>query len=96
MAQRSCTDDGEPLTLPDPYQLVSRTLADRYRLDALIGMGGMGAVYSAWHLAIERRVAVKILQPNIAILDPRMVTLFEREARTVDVARECSAARNVP
>jgi len=80
---RVCADDGEPLSLPDPYQLVSHTLAERYRLDALVGLGGMGAVYSAWHLAIDRRVAVKILQPNIAVLDARMVALFEREARTV-------------
>jgi serine/threonine protein kinase len=83
VGQRFCLEDGEPLSLPDPYHLVSRTLADRYRLDALVGIGGMGAVYSAWHLAIERRVAVKILQPNIAILDERMVGLFEREAKTV-------------
>jgi serine/threonine protein kinase len=79
--ERICPADGEPLSFPDPYHLVNRVLADRYRLDALVGIGGMGAVYSAWHLAIGRRVAVKILQPNIAMLDERMVTLFEREAR---------------
>ena len=79
--ERTCPTDGEPLSFPDPYHLVNTVLADRYRLDALVGVGGMGAVYSAWHLAIGRRVAVKILQPNIAILDERMVTLFEREAR---------------
>jgi serine/threonine protein kinase len=83
LAERFCLDDGEPLSLNDPYHLVGRTLGDRYRVDALTGIGGMGAVYTAWHLAIDRRVAVKILQPNLAILDERMVALFEREAKTV-------------
>jgi serine/threonine protein kinase len=62
---------------------VGRTIAEKYRIEALAGMGGMGAVYSAWHLTIGRRVAVKILQPNVALVDARIVSLFEREARTV-------------
>jgi serine/threonine protein kinase len=83
LQERYCAVDGEPLSLPDPYHLVGRTIAEKYRIEALAGMGGMGAVYSAWHLTIGRRVAVKILQPNIALVDARMVSLFEREARTV-------------
>ena len=83
LTQRFCAVDGQPLSLPDPYHLAGRTIAGRYRLEALVGIGGMGAVYCAWHLAIDRRVAVKILQPNIAIIDQRMVALFEREAKMV-------------
>jgi serine/threonine-protein kinase len=79
--QRFCQEDGAPLSLPDPYGLVGRTLDGKYRLDALIGIGGMGAVYSAHHLTLDRRVALKILQPNLALGDERMPELFEREAK---------------
>ena len=80
-AQRFCPEDGEPLLLQDPYHLAGRTLAEKYRLDGLIGLGGMGAVYSGHHLGIDRRVAVKILQPNLALGDHRVLGLFEREAK---------------
>ncbi len=65
----------------DPYHLVGRTLVDKYRLDALIGIGGMGVVYSAHHLSIDRRVAIKILQPNMAVGNEHLMELFEKEAR---------------
>ncbi len=69
------------LSLKDPYSLVGRTLLDRYQIEALVGLGGMGAVYCAFHQGIERRVAVKVLQPNIALADERLIELFEREAK---------------
>jgi serine/threonine protein kinase/tetratricopeptide (TPR) repeat protein len=81
--QRMCPEDNQRLSLPDPYRLVDRILADKYRIEALVGIGGMGAVYSAYHLGIDRPVAVKILQPNVAISNDRMVDLFEREAKVV-------------
>ena len=43
--QRFCVADGEAVSLRDPYHLVGRTLLDKYRIDALVGVGGMGAVY---------------------------------------------------
>jgi TolB-like protein/Flp pilus assembly protein TadD len=82
VTQRFCTEDGVPLSFEDPYHLVGSVLAERYRLDALAGIGGMGAVYSAHHLALDRRVALKILQPNIALSNDRLLELFEREAKT--------------
>jgi serine/threonine-protein kinase len=80
-AERLCPDDGSVLSLNDPYHLVGRTLHDKYRIDALVGLGGMGAVYYAYHSGIDRRVAFKILQPNIALSDEHVVELFEREAK---------------
>src|SRR5215813_3613956 len=82
VTQRYCTDDGAALSYDDPYQLIGSVLAERYRLDTLAGIGGMGAVYSAHHLALDRRVAFKILQPNIAVRNGRLLELFEREAKT--------------
>jgi len=81
--QRMCPEDNQRLSLPDPYRLVGRILADKYRIEALVGIGGMGAVYNAYHLGIDRPVAIKILQPNVAISNDRMVDLFEREARVI-------------
>jgi eukaryotic-like serine/threonine-protein kinase len=82
ITQRFCTEDGASLSFEDPYHLVGSVMAERYRLDALAGIGGMGAVYSAHHLALDRRVALKILQPNIALSNVRLLELFEREAKT--------------
>src|ERR1051326_298499 len=81
LTQRFCLEDGQPLLLQDPYHLVGRTLVDKYRIDALVGIGGMGAVYSAHHLGIDRHVAVKILQPNVVFGNERVIGLFEREAK---------------
>src|SRR5262245_33564963 len=55
ISQRVCASDQEVLSLKDPYHLVGRTLMDKYRIMALVGVGGMGAVYCAHHLGIDRR-----------------------------------------
>jgi len=81
--QRTCPEDNQRLSLPDPYHLVGQILADKYRIEALVGVGGMGAVYNAQHLGIDRQVAFKILQPNVAISNGRMINLFEQEAKVV-------------
>ncbi|MBK9707673.1 MAG: protein kinase [Acidobacteria bacterium] len=81
VALRSCSADNHVLSLRDPYHLVGRTILDKYRILALVGVGGMGAVYCAYHLGIDRRVAFKILQPNLAVTNKYVVELFEREAR---------------
>lgn len=38
-------------------------LGDRYRCDAPIGSGGMGEVYRGYDLQLDRRVAIKLMQP---------------------------------
>lgn len=49
--------------------LIGATLADRYRIDGLIGRGGMAAVYRADDLALGRRVAVKVFSPATEGID---------------------------
>src|SRR5580765_2843375 len=60
--------------------LVGVVLDERYRLDALLGEGGMGAVFRAHHLAMDRKVAVKLLKPHLAG-DQAALRRFAREAR---------------
>lgn len=66
-------------TLPPPSSLVGSTLADRYRVDKLVGEGGMGTVYLAEHVLMRKRVAIKVLHPEMTRL-PEVVARFEREA----------------
>lgn len=57
------------------------TLCDgRYRLDAVLGRGGMSIVWRATDLQLEREVAIKVISDVLAT-DPRFVARFEREAR---------------
>jgi serine/threonine-protein kinase len=60
--------------------LVGIVLDERYRLDALLGEGGMGAVFRAHHLAMDRKVAVKLLKPHLTA-DQGALQRFAREAR---------------
>jgi serine/threonine protein kinase len=56
------------------------TLAEKYRIDRIVGRGGMGVVFAATHLWTGRPVAVKLLLPGLAD-DAGLVKRFLREAR---------------
>ena len=60
--------------------LIGVTLDGRYRLDAVLGEGGMGSVFRATQLAMERKVAVKLLKPHLTS-DEAALQRFAREAR---------------
>lgn len=55
-------------------------LAGKYRIDRILGRGGMGVVVQATHLALDERVALKFLLPE-ALENAEAVRRFEREAR---------------
>ena len=76
-AATACSADASELTLSLP---VERTIDGRYRLDRLIGKGGMGAVYEAADLRLSRSVAVKIMLGR-AFGDRQALRRFEREAQ---------------
>lgn len=59
---------------------VGQILDDKYRLERLLGQGGMGAVYLATHLGTERYVALKLIAPQF-MRNEEFVERFKREAR---------------
>jgi serine/threonine protein kinase len=54
-------------------------IAERYRVDSLLGEGGMGKVYAAEHVHMRKQVAIKVLHPEMSTT-PEVVARFEREA----------------
>ncbi len=77
-----CPHDGTRLTtdqeIPDP--LIGTVLLEQFRIDELIGTGGMGTVYRARQTTVGRDVAVKVLRLELA-RDETAVLRFEREAQ---------------
>ncbi len=77
-----CAKDGTSL-VRDPEagkrDLVGEVLADRYRIVRLIGEGGMGQVYEAQHVNINKRFAIKLLRPEI-VSNVEAVARFRQEA----------------
>ena len=59
-----------------------KTLGGRYRIDELIGQGGMATVYKAYDPNLQRVVAVKTIKSDMAS-DPKFVSRFESEATAV-------------
>ncbi len=62
-----------------PPDDVQRAVGERYEVLALVGAGGMGAVYRARHRALGHMVAIKVLPPVIAASEMRQAR-FKREA----------------
>lgn len=52
-----------PQTSDDEY--LGKTLDERYRLDEVIGAGAIGKVYAGTQLAVDRKVAIKLLHPSV-------------------------------
>jgi serine/threonine protein kinase len=70
---------------------VPHIIAGRFRMECEIGKGGMGTVYRATHLGLERPVAVKIIKQEFAT-DQEVAERFMREARTMAKLRHPHAA----
>jgi eukaryotic-like serine/threonine-protein kinase len=63
---------------------VDQILAGTYRIERLLGRGGMGAVYQAEHLRTHKQVALKILRPGFGKIR-EVAKRFEREALTTSL-----------
>ena len=74
-----CPADGQVLQ-KDPDELIGQTLAGKYRIEERLSEGGMGTVYRATHVLMEKTVAIKVLHPALAA-DDKIVARFTREAK---------------
>jgi tRNA A-37 threonylcarbamoyl transferase component Bud32 len=74
-----CPADGAVLRKTEDA-LVGQVLAGKYRIEEKIDEGGMGCVYRATHVLMEKVVAVKVLHPALAA-DDKIVARFTREAK---------------
>jgi serine/threonine-protein kinase len=79
LVQRGCLTayQVEQLLRPDGQELI----IGPYRLLDLLGEGGMGQVFRAIHMHLQRVVALKVIHPGRLTNDPEAVKRFQREAR---------------
>ena len=66
----------------DPSHLLGTLFQDRYRIDAVLGSGGMGSVYRATQVRVGRQVALKVINAELAY-DLAVVARFQREGRAI-------------
>lgn len=74
-----CPADGTPMS---PVPSVPRVVDNKYRIEQLIGRGGMGAVYRARDMRLDRLVALKVVRAEL-LGDPEARRRFRREAQIV-------------
>ncbi len=72
----------EDLVSPASDPMIGRVIGDRYRVLRLLGEGGMARVYEAQHTLISRKVAIKVLRPEVAS-SPEFHARFLNEGRMV-------------
>jgi serine/threonine protein kinase len=61
---------------------IGHSIGGRYKVEALLGQGGMSTVYKAYDPNLQRPVAVKLIHPHLS-RDPEFVRRFEQEAAAV-------------
>jgi serine/threonine-protein kinase len=72
----------EPKTAPSSGKSNAIKALGGFELISKIGQGGMGSVFKARQVSLDRIVAVKVLPPSVAKMNPLFVDRFIREART--------------
>jgi len=83
-----CPNDGQPLVAMD--SLIGKLLDGRYRVESLLGSGGMGVVYRATHIHLDSEFAVKILNPEL-VANQQAIERFRREAKAAGRIRHPNA-----
>ncbi|HEU0036685.1 MAG TPA: protein kinase [Kofleriaceae bacterium] len=79
---RACPTDGAAAELVE--RLPKDTRLGAYKIDRMLGEGGMGFVYEATHEVLHRRTAIKLLRPELAT-EQAVVTRFLNEAKAVNL-----------
>ncbi len=80
LAKDSSSFNIKELVNSDVKLLIGKTLDEQYKIEDLLGVGGMGIVYQANHTLLQRKVAIKIMSPKI-MDDNVYKQLFIREGR---------------
>src|SRR5262249_33881122 len=83
-----CVKDGSPVVpdvLTPQAPMIGQLIGERYRIIRKIGEGGMGEVYVAEHIHIEKKVALKLLRPEV-LSNAEAVARFRQEARSAGAA----------
>ena len=75
------TGSGKPPGKPGGWIVPGEVVAERYRIEGLLGEGGMGAVYAAQDLELEEEVAIKVLQVAPGANSEKMLSRFKQEIR---------------
>lgn len=83
--------DTEPLD-PRCHVRPGDVIADKYLVEGILGVGGMGSVLRAWHQDLEQRVAIKLMLRELAA-HPEAEARFLREARASVKLRNEHVAR---
>ncbi|UJR80792.1 serine/threonine protein kinase [Sandaracinus amylolyticus] len=73
--------EDRPPSVPPPDPLIGRTLDGRYRIESVLGEGGMGLVYRARHAMLNKPLAIKVLKPEVS-RDTEVLTRFQQEAQS--------------
>jgi serine/threonine protein kinase len=71
----------EPDADPSTESLLGTVIDGKYRIDRLLGEGGMGAVYKVHHLGLRREFALKVLRPELTS-HKEVAARFDREAQS--------------
>ena len=79
LAKATCPDDGTALV---PVPGLPPIVDGKYRVDAQVGRGGMGAVFKARDVRLDRDVAVKVVRADL-LASPDARVRFRREAQVV-------------
>ncbi len=83
-----CTKDGQALVPADP--MIGQFLDGKYRIESVLGRGGMGVVYKATHIHIDTEYAVKVLHPEL-VANQSAIERFRIEARAAGRIRHPNA-----
>src|SRR5499427_9512942 len=81
------------LTKPTPgVPAAGEILAGKYRVERVLGVGGMGVVVAATHLELDQRVAIKFLLPS-ALESEEAGSRFQREAKAASRLKSSHVAK---
>jgi serine/threonine protein kinase len=91
-AEVRCPHDGASLVVLESNlearetDLLGQVVDGRYRVESVVGRGGMGVVFAARHVVVGRRVALKVLKPSMEHTEDTLQR-FVREAQAANAVR---------